>query len=235
MARAGFRGLAGRSAGPVFASPPPAATRPAEEERMVKIYRIDPEMRVLLEIMIKQISPPVAFNYQSPELLIVTGTPGQHKEVEKLLSEAMQEWSRAKPKPTDSVIRIVQARIPIDDAVESAVKLVLGRDGSLAVDSARKMLILKGSPEKINDVEQLLEALESRSPAEKAADQQVRVRVVWLVGNQDGSALKTADATELPPPPEDLTPVLEQLNAIGVRGLRLVANLVISTSGDKSN
>jgi hypothetical protein len=122
----------------------------------------------------------------------------------------------------------------IDQAVEQALKMALEDVGEFAIDRLRNSVIVNAPASAVARVEQILEKMQ-RLPmaAPDMKDQQCRVRIVWLVGNQTGTAVTRPGGNELPAPPEDLKPVLNELNALGIRNVGLIAHLMVATAGGK--
>jgi hypothetical protein len=101
--------------------------------------------------------------------------------------------------------------------------------GAFAIDPASQQVIVKGTPEMLKQVEDLLNKLDVPPSDTQSviSDQAVQVRLIWLT---------TLDSASQVAPPRDLNDVLGELEAIGVKNLKLVTQTMVpSVVGEEFN
>lgn len=130
-----------------------------------------------------------------------------------------QEATPPEPPRTIQMFRLANARAAqMVEVLESVVK-----EGRLAVDERTNSILLMADPETTRIVSALVEKLDSQEtkapPAQADRPRSLQVRLIWLVtGLQDERA----------PPAKDLEPVLKELSALGIEGLRVVSNALVN-------
>ena len=137
-----------------------------------------------------------------------------------------QEPTPPAPERTIKVFQLANARAgQLVEVLESVVQ-----EGRLAVDERTNSILLSGDAETARIAEALIEKLDSQetkreaSPAQADRPRSLQVRLIWLVsGLQDERA----------PPAKDLEPVLKELSALGIEGLRVVSNALVNIRSDE--
>jgi hypothetical protein len=105
-----------------------------------------------------------------------------------------------------------------DKALEDSLRLAFGKSGNFAVDKTRKLVIVSADKNTMDAVEALITRLETVGASR--LDEDVQVRVVWLVNATDqekGSG-----------PPDDLKEILPGLVKLGIDQPRFVAQFVVN-------
>lgn len=108
--------------------------------------------------------------------------------------------------------------------LHNALMQVAGDQLKIAVDATSNRLIAQGDAVKMESFRALLSRLdEPASQAESAPlqNKDIQVRLVWLVAGLEDSALA--------PPPPNLDKVVQELEKMGVAGLRTGAQLFVKT------
>jgi hypothetical protein len=196
----------------------PAAIPPGSGEGLVtKIYPLNFAEPEYLSTTLSQIpfeSKPI---YCVPEpntlAVIVTAAPEQFKAVEEFIKKLdVPERTRE--------IRVYRLKNALVTETSKVLQTLL-QGVSFAMDQRTNSLLASGDPAQMQVTEQLIQQLDSVTAGPGAESR--RIRFVWLVS-----------IPTLSPAPPDLQDVLEELQVIGVRDLRLAAqHIVETTAGDQ--
>ncbi|MBW3600037.1 MAG: hypothetical protein KY475_22540 [Planctomycetes bacterium] len=152
--------------------------------------------------------------------LIVRGTDEVLKQVADII-KVLDQPDRA----DDAEIKVFALKnIAADAPLQKLLsELVADPDVKIAVEPVTNTVLAHGRPGALATIEALLlrldEAPEQAPPAEHRTAEDVQVRVVWLT---------TGDGGE--PPPRDLNNVVEELEKMGIIGLRTVAQMFVKTA-----
>jgi hypothetical protein len=111
--------------------------------------------------------------------------------------------------------------------MRTALQEVAGSSVKIAVDAVGNRVLAQGDAESLEIIEALLMRLDQPPPkpagdeASAAPAEDVQVRLVWLVAGLKDSAAA--------PPPEDLANVIQELEKMGVEGLKTAAQVFVKT------
>ncbi|MBN1492464.1 MAG: hypothetical protein JXA69_21305 [Phycisphaerae bacterium] len=203
-----------------------AGETPSDESSSIRIYDIRHANVVTLRDILANIFCDAATIQaeQDTHKLIVQTNANTHERIASVLGELDRtDEGAADGSVRTQIVTLRHARLT--DELQQAVELAMSDDGAFAVDASRNLVIVRGTEAEIRNVEALLETLDQPSPpAATTPPTALRVRVIWLM-----SGLQR----EAPAPPADIAEVIEELERIGVTDLRLAAQAVVQTAGDR--
>lgn len=156
--------------------------------------------------------------------LLIAGTPQSIETSEMLIAQLdVAPPVRPVPEPPRPPVRVTQVfavryTLP-GNALVNALKTAAGPGTSIELDSDSGSIIVTGLPESLAAIEKIIAQVDRPSSRPESSAVRLRIRFLWLVSGlaEDKSS----------PPPADLMPLLEELQRIGVSGLRLAAQNVI--------
>ncbi|MCA9101284.1 MAG: hypothetical protein KDA63_09050 [Planctomycetales bacterium] len=129
--------------------------------------------------------------------------------------------------PEPELLRIFQLQYARVESVSNLLSSILQpTDIRVGVDQVGNRLVVKGTAGKLDEVTALLEKLDTASvqqatPDERREANTVRVRAIWLIAGGETGAMSE--------PSDDLQPVVDELSALGLNGVRLVGQSIVST------
>jgi hypothetical protein len=109
-----------------------------------------------------------------------------------------------------------------NEALIEALETAAGEGSSVILEPDSRSIIVKARPAGMLVVESVLSQIERQPQPAAAPAVRLRVRFLWLVSG--------LPADKSAPPPDDLLPLVEDLQRIGVTGLRLATQNVIETT-----
>jgi hypothetical protein len=124
-------------------------------------------------------------------------------------------------------LQVFELRHTPASEVHNALQGVVGADVKIAVDAVGNRVIVQGDADTLEVIEALLTRIDQPPPEREPADapppaaEDVQVRLVWLV-----AGLKDSPAA---PPPADLENVVQELEKMGVTGLKTAAQVFVKT------
>ena len=192
--------------------------------RVTKTYALksaDPEevCPVIESLETKPICVPVSFTRS----VVITAGADQFKPIEDLL----QAVDQPKPADKDRMLQIFAVHRRLSPNLLDAVKLALGMDGEFSTDPVTNSIILMSSAQGAASVQQVLKFLDQKTNPAPEPGGQTSLRLVWLTAprQRGGTLTGAAEATAVP---ADLAPVVEELEAMGIRGLSLAAQAIVA-------
>lgn len=154
--------------------------------------------------------------------LIVRADANAMSAIEALLK--VLDIPREKRPEEQRATKFLRFQMEPDAAAESVMKLFLSHHGRLSIDSARNLVVVQDTVDAVEKFERSLEEYELVRRA-NTFQGDAKVRLVWLInGVRDG---------DLAQPPKDLQGVITELATIGVTDLRLAAQAIVKTTGDR--
>ncbi|NLE60087.1 MAG: hypothetical protein GX616_17175 [Planctomycetes bacterium] len=127
--------------------------------------------------------------------------------------------------PKDLTTRVFSLKYAQPNStIVNALRTVAGSESSIFADERTRFVIVSARPAGLDAVEGLLAEIDRPATQPETAPVRLRIRFLWLVSGlpEDKSSA----------PPADLLPLVEDLQRIGVSGLRLATqNVVEATPG----
>jgi hypothetical protein len=156
----------------------------------------------------------VSFDERS-NAVIVVATPEDMATVKELIEKI--DVPKA---TTEAPVQFLPLRnTKADLALENALHRFLP-SGSYFLDYERNLVILSGDEKTQQTAVRLIDRLDRPTERAKAPDQQVQIRVIWLA-----SGLDKKDGRK---PPEDMKPVVAELEKMGIEEPRLVTQTLVT-------
>ncbi|MGQ9648851.1 MAG: secretin N-terminal domain-containing protein [Phycisphaerae bacterium] len=167
--------------------------------------------------------------WTSANSLLVTGTAKAIETARTLVAELDAPSSaRLLPPPTNEPITKLfpLAFARPNPALLDALRAAAGDDSSVVPVPDIRSIIVTAKPNNMAAVESILSQIDKQTEPAEAPAVGLRIRFLWLV-----SGLPDDKSS---PPPADLLPLVEDLQRIGVTGLRLATqNVVEATPGGR--
>jgi hypothetical protein len=174
--------------------------------------------RTLEEIFSKKSNIRFALD-ETANAVIVRAPAAEMAEIQDLIKQV--DTPRPENQAPRLELRIYDLRsLEPDKALEHSLRLLFVKSGNFSIDKTRKLVIVSADRNTLDKVEALLARLETMTAVRP--DQDVQVRVVWLING--------ADAEKMPPTPDDLKEVLPGLAKLGIDKPRLAAQTVVNVS-----
>ena len=203
-----------------------AGEAPSDDASSIRIYTIGHANVVTIRDILTNIFHDAAMIQVEEDLckLIVQTNANTHERIASLLGELDRTDDGAADGSIKTQVLALRHAQPGDE-LRQALELAISDGGEFAVDASRNLVIVKGTDADIHNVEALLETLDQPTPPAAATPPTaLRIRVIWLM-----SGLQR----EAPDPPADVADAVEELERIGVTDLRLAAQAVVQTTGDR--
>lgn len=215
----------------------PAGADPAQEQEKTaaKAQPVEPTAEVKLRTRIFQLryadASQVAATLQNlckkgqTELLfvpheptnsvLVMAPPESQESIEDLIKKLDVEPAE-RPGTAQSVLQILRLKNrKVDQELEHLLLSIRPDSVSLALDPRTNVVIASGDQKSVLALRSLLEAMDQSVEPEEKPSKVRHARIVWLVAAGDDPAF-----AGLPPPPDDLKEVLDELAKVSIKDLR---------------
>lgn len=206
-----------------FTSAPVAAQDDGSKESMAVVvlqYASCDEMARVLHEMVPEAK--VTFDARTNSLL-VKATTQYHTVVRDYIARLDRPID---PPQDDRSVEVIQFRnTKLTPGIQRALmEMFDGRTVKMSLDVDRNMLVVEANDETLKRIRTLVEELDTKQSVNDEvksgdADGSYRVRIVWLV---TGAPAEAGQATL----PDDLQPVVTELNKLGVTNLKLAAQML---------
>jgi hypothetical protein len=151
--------------------------------------------------------------------LLASGTAEQLATVARFVGMIDQERNPPAPKQNTFTVLSLGAVDP-DDSFARGLNAVVP-SGRFAVDRNRKVVVISGDEHEVEAVKSFVASYEKIASA-KRPPRAARLRIVWLASGMLDS--------EQVPPPADLKKVSDELAGIGIEGLHLISQSILSVT-----
>lgn len=154
--------------------------------------------------------------------IIVKATDRYHRMVRSYIEQLDRPLDERPEQRRVEVIRF--ANTSLTPGIQRAlIEMFGGRDVKISLDPDRNTVVIEAPGETLERVKALVQELDRRpeqsSKTQTAALGSYRVRIVWLVTGAADDAGGTAV-------PADLQPVVDELNKLGVKNLKIAAQML---------
>lgn len=144
--------------------------------------------------------------------VIATGLAEELAVLEALLLRLDKDPRQAEDK---TELRVIELKFD-GSRVERTLNELVPNGARIVFDARSNSLICSARPEQLNMIQQLVRVLDVPDKATKIGAGHVKLRVIWLMNDTTGK-----------PPGADLKPVVNSLGAIGIDGLKVVAQSLV--------
>ncbi len=163
--------------------------------------------------------------WRATNSLLLSGSPEAIEVARTLISQLDVKPTTPPPAPpaNDSVTKVFMLKaVRPNEALIDALKAAAGEGSSVIMEPDRHALIVTARPKGLLLAESVLHQIDQPHGESESSAVRLRVRFLWLVSGlpPDKSA----------PPPDDLLPLVEDLQRIGVTGLRLATQSIVETT-----
>lgn len=166
---------------------------------------------------------PVIEATQTPAAAVPTSPQPKSKAVKAQNAPTATYESAPVAQPPQRV-RVFRIRYcPVDNLVNVLARCDIDGVANLVADNVSNTVLAKGSEAALDQLEKLLDQLDSNAASPRGATA-VRFRVVWLA-----AGLPAADGSEPSVPAEDLKGVIAELAAMGFNDVRQVTQSMVNT------
>lgn len=201
------------------------ATRPAPPPQVLRVYALRNAKATEVYKLIERLwSGPTSIRVvpDARTNALIVSAP---KEASEQVTDLVKLLDVPDEKPQEQRVEIFALKyVRASDLLQTLQQTLTGdrpHPLNLACDPSTNALLVSGSPADLETTKELISLLDRPTPVEPRLGR--KVRIVWLVSDMD-----------LPPPPPDLKDVIDELDSLGVRNLRLVTqNMIQTISGEE--